>query len=222
MELHQIKTFLDSPNPQNRMKAITELRHHEPSLVVPLLKQRMYDQEFIIRSFVAMGLGYKQTEEGFELLLDLIENDRDYNVRAEAANSLSKYGEQAIPHLVKLFEQDSHWLVRQSIFAAIELTNYPEILLKLSALGIEGNDPVVKLTAIANLGQLAKTSYQASALEVLLTAVKSNQSIIRVRVARVLKHFDDPKAQTALLELREDSDYRVVAATLEGLFSSEQ
>ncbi|MDJ0534032.1 MAG: HEAT repeat domain-containing protein [Xenococcaceae cyanobacterium MO_207.B15] len=222
MELHQIKTFLDSPNPQNRMKAITELRHHEPSLVVPLLKQRMHDQEFIIRSFVAMGLGYKQTEEGFELLLDLIENDRDYNVRAEAANSLSKYGKQAIPHLVKLFEQDSHWLVRQSIFAAIELTNYPEILLKLSALGIEGNDPVVKLTAIANLGQLAKTSYQASALEVLLTAVKSNQSIIRVRVARVLKHFDDPKAQTALLELREDSDYRVVAATLEGLFSSEQ
>ncbi|MDJ0743468.1 MAG: HEAT repeat domain-containing protein [Xenococcaceae cyanobacterium MO_167.B27] len=222
MELHQIKTFLDSPNPQNRMKAITELRHHEPSLVVPLLKQRMHDQEFIIRSFVAMGLGYKQTEEGFELLLDLIENDRDYNVRAEAANSLSKYGEHAIPHLVKLFEQDSHWLVRQSIFAAIELTNYPEILLKLSALGIEGDDPVVKLTAIANLGQLAKTPYQASALEVLLTAVKSNQSIIRVRVARVLKHFDDPKAQTALLELREDSDYRVVAATLEGLFSSEQ
>ena len=217
MKLHQIQTYLDSPNPQNRMKAITELRHHEPSLVVPLLKQRMHDQEFVIRSFVAMGLGYKQTEEGFDLLLDLIENDRDYNVRAEAANSLSKYGEQAIPHLVKLFEQDSHWLVRESIFAAIELINYPEILLKLSALGIEGNDPVVQLTAIAYLGELAKTPHQDSALEVLLSAVKSEKSIIRVRVARVLKHFDAPKAKTALLELRQDSDHRVVAATLDGL-----
>ncbi len=43
MELHQIETYLDSPNPENRMKAITELRHYEPSLVVPLLKRRMYD-----------------------------------------------------------------------------------------------------------------------------------------------------------------------------------
>ena len=86
MELHQIETYIDSPNPQNRMKAITELRNYEPNLVVPLLKRRMYDQEFVVRSFVAMGLGYKQTEEGFGLLLDLIEYDRDYNVKAEAAN----------------------------------------------------------------------------------------------------------------------------------------
>ncbi len=73
MELHQIETYLDSPNPQNRMKAITELRHYEPVLVVPLLKRRMYDQEFVIRSFVAMGLGDQQTDEAFELLVNLIE-----------------------------------------------------------------------------------------------------------------------------------------------------
>ena len=67
MELTQIKTFLDNPNPQNRMKAIVELRNYEPSVVVPLLKQRMYDKEFIIRSFVAKGLGYKRTNEGFQV-----------------------------------------------------------------------------------------------------------------------------------------------------------
>ena len=92
-----------------------------------------------------------------------------------------------------------------------------EILLKLSALGIEGDDPVVKLTAIAYLEQLAKTPYQGSALELLLSAVKSKTSIVRVRVAKVLKHFDDPKAEAALLELRQDPDHRVVAATLEVL-----
>ncbi len=157
MELHQIETYLESPNPQERMKAITELRHYEPPLVVPLLKRRMYDREFMIRSFVAMGLGFKRTDEAFKLLVNIIENDKDYNVRAEAANSLAKYGEQSIPHLVKLFQQDSHWLVRQSIFAAIDLTEYPEILLDLSILGLQGEDPVVKLTAIANLGQLAQS-----------------------------------------------------------------
>ena len=217
MELHQIETYLESPNPQNRMKAITELRHYEPSLVVPLLKRRMDDREFIIRSFVAMGLGFKRTDEGFELLLNLIEHDRDYNVRAEAANSLAKYGEQSIPHLVKLFQKDSHWLVRQSIFAAIDLTDYPELLWELSVLGFKGEDPVVKLTAISNLGQLAETTQASSALELLLLAANSEKAVIRAQVARVLKHFNDPKAQAALMKLRQDSDYRVVAATLEGL-----
>ena len=217
MELHQIETYLESPNPQNRMKAITELRHYDPPLVVPLLKRRMYDQEFMIRSFVAMGLGFKRTDEGFELLVNIIENDKDYNVRAEAANSLAKYGEQSIPHLVKLFQKDSHWLVRQSIFAAIDLTKYPEILLDLSVLGLKGNDPVVKLTAIANLGQLAESAQASSALEMLLEAAGSEKAIIRAQVARTLKHFPDPRAEATLMQLRQDSDYRVVGATLETL-----
>ncbi|MDJ0897497.1 MAG: HEAT repeat domain-containing protein [Xenococcus sp. MO_188.B8] len=217
MELHQIETYLESPNPQNRMKAITELRHYDPPLVVPLLKRRMYDQEFMIRSFVAMGLGFKRTDEGFELLVNIIENDKDYNVRAEAANSLAKYGEQSIPHLVKLFQKDSHWLVRQSIFAAIDLTQYPEILLDLSVLGLKGNDPVVKLTAIANLGQLAESAQASSALEMLLEAAGSEKAIIRAQVARTLKHFVDPRAESTLMQLRQDSDYRVVGATLETL-----
>ena len=217
MELHQIETYLESPNPQERMKAITELRHYEPPLVVPLLKRRIYDQEFMIRSFVAMGLGFKRTEEGFELLVNIIENDKDYNVRAEAANSLAKYGEQSIPHLVKLFQQDSHWLVRQSIFAAIDLTEYPEILLDLSILGLKGEDPVVKLTAIASLGQLAGTAQVSSALELLLEAANSEKAAIRAEVARALKDFAGPRAEAALIKLRQDSDYRVVGATLETL-----
>ena len=217
MELHQIETYIDSPNPENRMKAITELRNYEPNLVVPLLKRRMYDQEFVVRSFVAMGLGYKQTEEGFELLLDLIEYDRDYNVRAEAANSLAKYGEDAIPHLVKLFRQDSSWLVRYSIFAAVDLRQHPEILLEFCTLGLKGTDQIVQQTAIASLEQLANTPQEAKALELLIPAATSEQGEIRAQVARVLRHFEDPRVEATLTNLRQDSDYRVVGATLEGL-----
>ncbi len=56
MELHQIETNLNSPNPQNRMKAITELRHYESGLVVPLLKGRMYGPR-IYNSFLC-GYGF--------------------------------------------------------------------------------------------------------------------------------------------------------------------
>ena len=73
MELEQIRAYLDSPNAQERMKAIVELRNYNPGIVVPLLKQRMYDQELIIRSFVAIGLGKKRNQEGFDALLNLIE-----------------------------------------------------------------------------------------------------------------------------------------------------
>jgi HEAT repeat protein len=217
MELHQIEAYIDSPNPQSRMKAITELRNYEPSLSVPLLKRRMHDQEFIIRSFVAIGFGYKQSEEAFNLLLDLIEHDKDYNVRAEAANSLTKYGEKSIPHIVKLFSEDSNWLVRQSILAALGDMNYSETLLKLCILGLKGDDPVVEQSAISNLGQLAKTPYADSALEIILEVANSKKVTARVQVASALRNFEDPRVESALARLRNDSDYRVVAATLEGL-----
>jgi len=177
----------------------------------------MNDQEFVIRSFVAIGLGAQQTDEAFELLVNLIEHDQDHNVRAEAANSLAKYGERSIPHLVQLFQQDSHWLVRQSILAALEGKKYPEILFKLCLIGFRGSNAVVQQAAIANLGQLAQTSQASSALELLLSGVNSTEGTIRAQAALVLRQFDHPEAQAALLKLRKDSDYQVVAAALEGL-----
>jgi HEAT repeat protein len=217
MELHQIETQLSSSNPQQRMQAIIALREYEPALAIPLLKSMKNDQEFIVRSFAAASLGYKQSDEGFALLVDIIENDKDSNVRAEAANALSKYGEQAMPHLVSLFQKDSAWLVRQSIFAVMEVAKYPEIFLKLCVWGLEGDDLIVRQSAIENLQLLATTSQAPSALNLLLKAANSAEVNIRLHVAKVLKYFDDPRIPAALSKLRQDADYRVVGATLETL-----
>ncbi len=84
-------------------------------------------------------------------------------------------------------------------------------------MGFKGEDPVVKLTAISNLGQLAETAQASFALELLLEAANSEKAIIRAQAAKTLKHFTDPRAEATLLKLREDSDYRVVGATLETL-----
>ena len=217
MELTQIQNFLDDPNPQNRMKAMVELRGYEPAIVVPLLKQRMYDKEFIVRSFVAKGLGHKINDEGFQALLDLIDNDQDPNVKAEAANSLANYGEKAIPYLVKLFKVESHWLVRQSIFAVVNEINSPEILFQLSAWGLDGEDLVVKFISIANLGKLKGTVYEEKAVDLLCQQSTVEIVQVRMRVAKTLGIFDDPKAKATLAKLRADSDYKVVGATLENL-----
>lgn len=217
MELKQIETYIDSPNPQDRMRAIVALRHHAPDAVVPLLMRRVSDKEFIIRSFVAMGLGNQQTEKAFAALIDLIEYDDDYNVRAEAANSLVKYGDRALPHVVQLFERDSNWLVRQSILAAVSEADRPAILIKLCRLGIAGEDVVVKQAAIANLGRLHDTPQAEEALEILLSLATDEAVEVRAQVARALGFFPEPEAKAALMELRSDRDYRVVGACLEAL-----
>ncbi|MEO1401755.1 MAG: HEAT repeat domain-containing protein [Cyanobacteria bacterium J06635_1] len=217
MDLPQIESFLDSPNPQSRMKAITELRHHEPATVVPLLKRRIHDKQFLVRSFVAMGLGYKRNDEAFEALLNIIEHETDPNVIAEAANSLSKFGPQSIPYLVTLFEQNPHWLIRQSIFATFEDLADPDALLKLCRLGFDGDDVTVKLAAIANLIRLKQTPKSPEALEIALQAAADNNGLVRARAARTLRYLGGPEAQALLVKLQQDSDYRVVSAVLEGL-----
>ncbi|MEM7554249.1 MAG: HEAT repeat domain-containing protein [Cyanobacteria bacterium P01_A01_bin.84] len=217
MELYQIENLLDSLDPQNRMRGMVELRKHPPDVVVPLLKERMYEKEFMIRSFVAMGLGNKRNEEAFQALLDLLEQETDHNVKAEIANSLAKYGDRAIPYLIKIFQQETHWLIRQSIFAVLEGTDNSDVMLQLCRWGIEDDDVVVKQTAVENLGRLHETESSQSALSILLSKADANDVIIRSEVAKALVKFDEPSAKVALGKLRQDSDYRVIGATLEGL-----
>jgi len=217
MQLSQIQDCLVSADPQKRMRGITELRFFTPEIVVPLLQPLITDEEFVIRSFAVKGLGLKQTPEAFLTLLNHLDSEIDPNVRAEVANSLAKYGKVAIPHLLELFERDFNWLVRHSILASLDGKEFPEILLKICFLGLQGHDIEVCLASIAHLEQLKGTNHQLEALEIILSHVNSENVAIRAQVARVLCSFDDLKARSALLSLRNDSDYRVVGATLENL-----
>ncbi|HHP7229522.1 MAG TPA: HEAT repeat domain-containing protein [Xenococcaceae cyanobacterium] len=215
MDINEIKTFLASSDPQKRMKGVLELRNQDVALAVPLLKQKMDDPEFLVRSFAAMGLGRKRNAESFAALLEMMKFDRDPNVRAEASNSLSLFGEVAAPHLALMFEQDDHWLLRRSILAALAELDADEELLQVALIGITGDDQSVHESAIECLGNLAKTPKQDIALETLLTLTKDEFWRTRWFVAKALGKFADVRAETALKELRQDADHRVVGAVLE-------
>lgn len=215
MELNQIESYLESSDPQQRLKAIVELRQYNSEVAVPLLLSKVRDREFLIRSFVAMGLGRKQSADSFAALLELMQRDRDPNVRSEASNSLSFYGEVAVSHLVATFFRDEHWLVRRSILAALIELNCPEELFEVCVCGIEGEDPTVQEASIAALGILAGTTKQDAALEKLLSLVTASWWRLRAQVARSVGKFNDPRVEEALLKLRQDEDHRVVGAVLE-------
>ena len=217
MDLDQIKVGLSSTNPQQKMKAIQELRSYEADVAVPLLKANMKDPEFLVRSFVAMGLGKKQNADSFAALLEMMKFDSDPNVRAEAANSISFYGDVAASHLASMFERDEHWLVRRSIIAALADLNSLEEFYEVCILGLQGEDQTVIESCINCLSRFANTVKQEAALKQLLLLVEDEWWRTRMQVARSLGKFDLPEARDALDRLKTDRDHRVVGAVLESL-----
>ena len=217
MDLAKIKTCLASSDSQERMKAITALRSYDSEVAVPLLIDTKNDREFLVRSFVAMGLGKKQNADSFAALLEMMKFDRDPNVRAEAANSLSFFGAVAAPHLALMFDQDDNWLVRRSILAALAELKCLEELFEVCITGIEGEDQSVEESSINCLSIFAGTNKQDLALEKLLALMNDDSWRIRLQVAKSLGKFDSAQAQKALEQMKADKDHRVIGAVLESL-----
>jgi HEAT repeat protein len=217
MNLPEIQASLDSDDSQARMRAITALREWDTEIAVPLLIGRRKDPEFMVRSFVAMALGRKRNELAFEVLLQLMEDDADPNVRAEAASAIGLYGTAAIDPLVAAFAQDQHWLVRRSILAAVEYLDQPVSFFRLAEQSLDDTDLTIRETGIECLASFAGGELQIAALDKLLPLIESPEWRVRLAVARVLRRFDSHQARTALSVLQGDSDHRVLGAVLEGL-----
>ena len=217
MDINDIKTDLNNPDFQYRLKAVAALKNYAPEIAVPLLTSKLNDPEFLVRSFVSMGFGKQQTAESFAALLQIMKFDDTPNVRAEAANSLSLFGRCAASHLGVAFLQDDHWLVRRSIIAAlVDLQSYEE-LWEVCQEALKSPDIVLQTDAVDSLGSLAGTTYQEQALEQLLGLASAQSERIRQQVAYALKRFKTPESKAALSKLRQDSSHKVIAAALEEL-----
>lgn len=223
MELSEIEANLQNPDFQYRLKAISALKDQPIEAAVPLLLRRAKDPEFLVRTFVAQGLGKQQSAESFAALLELMRFDDTPSVRAEAANSLSFFGRVAASHLVQTAVQDDHWLVRRSIIAALADLEAADELLEvcLHLLITEdqtiAEDQTVQAAAIGALTSLSQSIHQTAALEAILRHVQSESTYLRIHAAAALRQFDSPAATAALVQLRQDPDHRVAGAALESL-----
>jgi len=212
MDIHEIETSLNNPDFQYRLKAVAALKDYTPEIAVPLLKAKLNDSEFLVRSFVSRAFGTQQTAESFAALLQIMKFDNTPNVRAEAANSLSLFGRCAASHLVLTFVQDDHWLVRRSILAALVDMECESELFEVCMEALAGEDMTTQEAAVDALGTLAGTNQEQAALSQLLMLANSEYEGMRQHVASALQHFDDPQAKEILSQLRQDSNHRVVAA----------
>ena len=192
-DLVALRQAIISGDPVQAMPALTQLRLCSDEEAVPLLVLGTQQSAFLVRSLSCSGLGYKRTEQGWEVLGRLLTDDDDPNVRAEAANALASYGvERSWPLLKASFAADDAWLVRCSILSALAEQEPIDFswLLELAQLAIADADGTVRV----------------SGAEVLVRLVREAKGQRIGDQARVL-----------LQGLQQDSDHRVVAAVLNGL-----
>ena len=195
-DLALLQEAIASGDPVRAMPALTQLRFVSDGEAVPLLALGTEQKPFLVRSLSCSGLGYKRTEQGWEVLSRLLVNDEDPNVRAEAANALASYGvDRAWPLLQHAFAADEAWLVRCSILSA--LAEQPEInlswLMELATMAITDADGTVRVSGAEILGRLVRDG--------------AGQAV-------------GDQARALLQPLQQDRDHRVVAAALNGLQSS--
>ena len=219
MDISQIKASITDADPHHRIRAIRALSVYPPEVVHPLLGDRLQDDEFLVRTFVARAYGEIRDDTAFAALLRMLKTDNNPNVRGEAANSLSLFGRRSVPHLVDAFFQDRDWLLRRSILGAFadDVHEVADELLTICREGIQGEDAPVRETSIGALVRLRGTHLQEEALCLLLDLAESEDEVSRIRTAHALRAFDDSRATNTLAKLRQDPSHRVIGAAMEDL-----
>ena len=76
-------------------------------------------------------------------------------------------------------------------------------------------DPATSETAVRSLGILAGTPQETATIAKLTELSNDTSWRIRQQVAYALRNFTVPEAKVMLAKLKQDSDHRVVGATLE-------
>ena len=213
--LTQLETWLRSGAINQRKQAIDELANCEPDIAIPILQRLSTDSDFLCRRFAVMGLANHRTEAAFQALKQRLDQERDDNVLAELANALFEFGEQSVPLLQKIFEQNRHWLTRQTVLSILMESEQEGILLAVIRDALLDETQTVKETAILALGQLLKGSYQSEALDLLADLAEADFWRDRWRAATALTLATDPKAKPLLAKLQQDDNHYVAAAALE-------
>lgn len=219
MDIPDIKDLLANEDPQLRLRGLVALKEYDSATAVPLLIEHRQDEAFLVRSFVAMGLGRKRNEAAYLALTEMLSAESDHNVQAEIANSLGLYGHKATSTLVELFHENKNWLVRRSILAIMPDMECPQQLLEIALEALQDPDETIAQAGISTLGMLGKTPQAEQALAALLPITASENWRSRMYLAYALKPFEAESAKKALGELRQDPHHKVVAAALENLLT---
>ncbi|NJL64322.1 MAG: HEAT repeat domain-containing protein [Methylacidiphilales bacterium] len=213
--IEKIEINLRAEALNQRKAALDELAEFPPEVAIAVLNKLAKENDFGLRRLAVMGLGNHKSAASFQALQNILENEKDDSVLAEAANSIFEFGDTAIPEIVKLFEKSHHWLVRQTVISLLIETEYYEALMFTAKIALQDETQTVKEAGILALGQLLQSQFENEVLDILTELAQDADWRSRWRVAIALQHSQQSQAQVLIAKLQQDEHYRVVAAALE-------
>lgn len=213
--IEQMQMRLRSEALDQRKAALDELAEFPPEVAVPILEKLACEKDFALRRLAVMGFGNHRTDASFQALQQILGQDPDANVLAEAANSIFEFGDAAIPELQQLFQRSNNWLVRQTVISLLIGTPYNDVLLALASEALKDDTDTVRESGILALNQILKTPLKDQALVLLTELAQDADWRTRWRTATALHGCQEPQAKQLLAQLQQDDNFRVVAAALE-------
>jgi len=204
----QLSSRLESSSSRDRMLALAALRDLPAAEAVPLIKKVLDDDNLQIRSMAVFALGIKQTDECLPILVHLLETEKDYGIRADAAGALGYLEDiRGFEPLVRAFYEDTDWLVRFS--AAVALGNLKDLRAYDALIqALDSEEVVLQQAAIAALGEIGAVD----AVDAILRFAQSPDWLVRQRLAEALGQLPSPKSLSALKYLQKDSHPHVAQA----------
>jgi len=208
VDLDYVSAQLESADARDRLLALVSLRNVPAEDAVPLIKKVLKDEHVPLRSMAVFSLGIKQTDECYGILIDILQNESDYAIRADAAGALGYLNDpRAFEPLVRSFLEETDWLVRFS--AAVSLGNLgnPQAFQVLMQ-ALDSPEVVLQQAAIAALGEIGAID----SVDKILTFAQAEDWLIRQRLAEALGKLDTPKSRSALNYLMKDTNPQVSQA----------
>jgi len=199
-----VQQQLTSEDFSDRLRGLNQLRQLDPAIAYTLIKPRLVDSNTRVR-YAAVSqfatLGQQDLDEALPLLLDLLHNDPEIDVKAAAADAIGGLKlASAFADLQQVYQQTNEWLLRFSIVAALgELGNTSA--LEFLADALQADEDLVRMAAISSLGELG----DFRAIPLLLPFVEHDDWQVRYRLVQALANLGGAEATAALKTLANDT-----------------
>ncbi len=212
-----VQALLASESYGDRLTGLNQLREVEPQRALGLIQPILSDENVRVR-YAAVSqlatLGEENRSETMATLLRLLEEDKELDIKAAAADALGAlHCAEAYPQLEATYQASNDWVLQLSIIAALgELGNPAGFGLLETALGSETE--LVRTAAITALGELG----DERAIALIVPLATDGDWQLRSRVAQALGNFNSNEtAKLALQTLANDESEQVAQIAKAGL-----
>jgi len=163
-----------------------------------------------VRSAAVRALGETGSRRAVEPLMGLL-HDESSTMRGQAATSLAKLGQVALPALIAALK-DARPSVR--VFAAHALGEIGSMEAVPALIEVVASDSsAARGEAVEALGRIG----DPAAVDTILSALRSSSAAVRRRSAIALAHIQDPRVMNALVAALADKDEETRQAAATGL-----